>query len=333
MESDISLHLPTGSAAPSARERAKQDRAVSDFAEAVLAGFARVPRSIPCRFFYDAAGCELFEEIVKLDEYYPTRVEAGLLEAHGAEIAQLVGPGRVLVEFGSGSSRKTSLLIGALGKVPAYIPIDIAAESLREAAEWLSSRHDGLTILPLIADFTKTRALPRVALRRQRLGFFSGSTIGNLSHTDAKAFLANAARLLGEGSAFLIGVDLKKPASILIPAYNDARGVTAAFNLNLLARINRELDGDFDLARFAHDAVYNETHGRIEMHLVSLAEQTVRVRGREFAFAEGERIHTENSHKYTVAEFQALASASGWRPVKAWTDADQLFSLHLLRLE
>jgi L-histidine N-alpha-methyltransferase len=331
MESDISLRPPFGSAASSTRERAKQDRAISDFAEAVLSGFARTPRSIPCRFFYDAAGCELFEEIVKLDEYYPTRVEAGLLEAHGAEIAELVGADRVLVEFGSGSSRKTSLLIGALGKVPVYVPIDIAAESLKEAAEWLLSRHEELTILPLIADFTRTKALPKAALQLQRLGFFSGSTIGNLSHADAKAFLANAARLLGKGSAFLIGVDLKKPTSILIPAYNDARGITTAFNLNLLARINRELDGDFDLARFAHDAVYNETHGRIEMYLVSLAEQTVRVRGREFAFAEGERIHTENSHKYTVAEFQALARAGGWQPVKAWTDADQLFSLHLLR--
>jgi dimethylhistidine N-methyltransferase len=333
MESDISLHPPSGSAASSTRERAKQDRAISDFAEAVLSGFARTPRSVPCRFFYDAAGCELFEEIVKLDEYYPTRVEAGLLEAHGAEIAELVGADRVLVEFGSGSSRKTSLLIGALGKVPVYVPIDIAAESLREAAEWLLSRHEGLTILPLIADFTRTKALPTAALQLQRLGFFSGSTIGNLSHADAKAFLANAARLLGKGSAFLIGVDLKKPTSILIPAYNDARGITAVFNLNLLARINRELDGDFDLAHFAHDAVYNETQGRIEMYLVSLAEQTVRVRGREFSFAEGERIHTENSHKYTVAEFQALARAAGWQPVKAWTDADQLFSLHLLRQE
>jgi L-histidine Nalpha-methyltransferase len=333
MESDSSLHLPTGSPAPSARERAKQDRAVLDFAEAVLAGFARTPRSIPCRFFYDPVGSELFEEIVKLDEYYPTRVEATLLEAHGAEIAQLVGPGRVLVEFGSGSSRKTSLLIGALGKIPAYVPIDIAAESLREASEWLSSRHEGLTVLPLIADFTRTKALPKAAFRRQRLGFFSGSTIGNLSHTDARAFLANAARLLGKGSAFLIGVDLKKPASILIPAYNDARGITAAFNLNLLARINRELGGDFDPYRFAHDAVYDETHGRIEMYLVSLAEQTVRVQGRDFLFAEGERIHTENSHKYTAAEFQALARAGGWQPIKAWTDADQLFSLHLLRLD
>ena len=297
-----------------------------------MTGFARPERSIPCRFFYDAVGSELFEEIAKLEEYYPTRVEAALLEAHRAEIAELAGPARVLVEFGSGSSRKTSLLLGAFATIPAYIPIDIAAESLQEAAEWLSTQHEGLTIVPLIADFTKTRTLPPVARRRKRLGFFSGSTIGNLSHGEAEAFLANAARLLGKGSAFLIGVDLKKSTSILIPAYNDARGITAAFNLNLLARINRELDGDIDLSRFAHDAVWNERDGRIEMYLVSLARQTVHVQGRAFAFAEGERIHTENSHKYTVAEFQALARAGGWQPVKAWTDPDQLFSLHFSAL-
>jgi dimethylhistidine N-methyltransferase len=299
---------------------------------AVLAGFASPQRSIPCRFFYDAIGSELFEEIAKLDEYYPTRVEASLLEAHAAEIAELAGRSRVLIEFGSGSSRKTSLLIGALGNIPAYIPIDIAAESLKEAAGWLSEQHPGLTILPLIADFTKTRALPQIAQRKKRLGFFSGSTIGNLTQREARAFLANAACLLGKGSAFLIGVDLKKPASILIPAYNDAKGVTAAFNLNLLARINRELEGDLDLSRFAHDAVYNERDGRIEMYLVSRARQTVHVLGRAFTFAQGERIHTENSHKYSVGEFQALANASGWQPVKAWVDSDQLFSLHLLLL-
>jgi len=331
MEGDISLHVPSDAPASAPFARAKHELADSEFSAAVLSGFARRPRSIPCRFFYDTVGCELFEEIVKLDEYYPTRVEAFLLEAHGAEIAELAGQGRVLVEFGSGSSRKTSLLIGALGRLPAYIPIDIAAESLREAAEWLLSRHSDLTILPLIADFTTTRALPSVAKFHGKLGFFSGSTIGNLTQVEAQAFLANAAKLLGPDSAFLIGIDLKKPTSILIPAYNDARGVTAAFNLNLLARINRELDGDFDLTRFAHDAIYNWAQGRIEMYLVSCTQQIVRVLGQEFAFAEGERIHTENSHKYTVREFHALAGASGWRPVRAWTDPDQLFSLHLLR--
>jgi dimethylhistidine N-methyltransferase len=332
MESDISVQLPDGSALPSRSLRAKEALGSDDFAQAVLAGLTRRPRSIPCRFFYDARGSELFEEITRLDEYYPTRAETALLEAHRGEIAALVGAGRILVEFGSGSSRKTSLLLGALDEVPAYIPIDIAAESLKEAAEWLSGQHEGLTILPLIADFTTTRALPPVARSKRRLGFFSGSTIGNLTHAEAASFLANAARLLGAGSAFLLGVDLKKPVSILVPAYNDGRGVTAAFNLNLLVRINRELGGNFDLTRFAHEAVYNEDAGRMEMYLESLAEQTVRVQGRAFSFTAGERIHTENSHKYTVAEFQTLARASGWTPAKAWTDEGQLFSLHLLRL-
>jgi L-histidine Nalpha-methyltransferase len=332
MASDRSWHRPSDSAAAAFRLRKDEARAADDFAEAVLQGFARRPRALPCRFFYDARGSELFEEITRLDEYYPTRVETGLLEAHGAEIAALAGPGRVLIEFGSGSSRKTSLLLSALRDVPAYVPIDIAEEALREAAAWLSERHEGLTVLPLIADFTATRALPSVAQRHMKLGYFSGSTIGNLTHAEARGFLANAARLLGPGSDFLVGVDLKKPLSILLPAYDDARGITAAFNLNLLARINRELGGTFDLSRFAHEAGWNEAAGRMEMYLVSLAEQIVRVEGRAFSFASGERIHTENSHKYSVEEFQALARVGGWVPVKAWTDDGGLFSLHLLRL-
>ena len=315
-----------------AANQSAEDAASGDaFAQAVLEGLARESRSIPCRFLYDARGSELFEEITKLEEYYPTRVETALLEAYGEEIAALVGPGRILVEFGSGSSRKTSLLLSALGDVPAYIPIDIAAESLREAAEWLSGQHDGLTILPVIADFTATRVLPPIVRGQKRLGFFSGSTIGNLSHDQADAFLKNTARLLGPGSVFLVGVDLKKPVSILLPAYDDGQGVTAAFTINLLARINRELDGTFDAGRFAHEAIYNAEAGRVEIYLRSLAEQIVRVKGRAFAFAEGDRIHTENSHKYTVTEFQTLAAATGWRPVKAWTDQADLFSLHLLR--
>ncbi len=308
------------------------DPARADFASAVLEGFGRKPRSLPCRFFYDARGSALFEEITQLEEYYPTRVETALLEAYGAEIAERMGDARVLVEFGSGSSRKTSLLLGALSGVSLYVPIDVAGESLAEAAEWLSERHDGLAIRPLIADFTKTRTLPIAARRPRKLGFFSGSTIGNLTQADAQAFLTNAARLLGRDASFLVGVDLKKDPAILIPAYNDNRGVTAAFNLNLLERINRELDGDIDLDRFAHDAIYDEARGRIEMHLVSLTRQTVRVLGRAFSFAKDERIHTENSHKYAIEEFQALAASAGWTPAHAWTDADRLFSLHLLRL-
>jgi L-histidine N-alpha-methyltransferase len=309
------------------------DPARADFAEAVLQGFARKPRSLPCRFFYDERGSALFEEITQLEEYYPTRAETALLEAYGAEIAERMGDARVLVEFGSGSSRKTSLLLSALARVELYVPIDVAGESLAEAAEWLAVRHDGLVIRPLVADFTKTRTLPVVARRSRKLGFFSGSTIGNLTHAEAQAFLVNAARLLGRGAAFLVGVDLKKDPAILIPAYNDRRGVTAAFNLNLLERINRELDGDIDVGRFAHDAIYDEASGRIEMHLVSLARQTIRVLGREFRFARAERIHTENSHKYSVDGFQALAQNAGWSPADVWTDQDRLFSLHLLRLD
>jgi L-histidine N-alpha-methyltransferase len=324
---ESSLDLLDAPAAAQASHGAELD----DFGEAVLTGLARRPRSIPCRFFYDARGSELFEEITKLEEYYPTKVETELLVTHGAEIASLIGRDRVLVEFGSGSSRKTSLLIQALQRVRAYVPIDIAGESLGEAAEWLKQQHADLVIEPLIADFTNAVALPSVARRGPRLGFFSGSTIGNLTHAEAASFLANAARLLGREGAFLVGVDLKKSPAILLPAYNDAKGVTAAFNLNLLARINRELDGNFDLARFVHDAVYDEDAGRIEMHLVSLADQTVRILGREFAFVAGERIHTENSHKYSVDQFQALARGAGWAPVRVWTDEDQLFSLHLLR--
>jgi L-histidine N-alpha-methyltransferase len=332
MEGEASPYQPEAWEVPARSFQAERTPTREDFAEAVLQGLSRRPRSIPCRFFYDARGSELFEEITKLPEYYPTRVETALLEAHGGEISALAGAGRLLIEFGSGSSRKTSLLLHALGAVPAYIPIDIAAESLCEAAEWLSGRHRGLTILPLIADFTATRQLPAVAAGKPKLGFFSGSTIGNLTRDEACAFLANAARLLGSGSTFLVGVDLKKSEKILVPAYNDAQGVTAAFNLNLLMRINRELGGTFELSRFAHDAVWNEEVGRMEMYLVSLAEQIVRVGARAFSFTSGEGIHTENSHKYTVDGFQALARAGGWTPVKAWTDPDQLFSLHLLRV-
>jgi L-histidine N-alpha-methyltransferase len=332
MERDIPYPLVEDLGRSSTSPAPRLDPARADFAEAVLASFARKPRSLPCRFFYDAHGSALFEEITQLEEYYPTRVETTLLDVHGAEIADRMGDARVLVEFGSGSSRKTSLLLSALARVAVYVPIDVAGESLREAAEWLSERHDGLAIRPLVADFTKTRTLPVVARRSRKLGFFSGSTIGNLTHAEAQAFLANAARLLGRGAAFLIGVDLKKDPAILLPAYNDRRGVTAAFNLNLLERINRELGGDIDVGRFAHDAIYDEDEGRLEMHLVSLARQQVRVLGREFRFGRGERIHTENSHKYSVAEFQSLAKRAGWTPVEAWTDKDRLFSLHLLRL-
>ena len=323
--------LAKSSARAPAAETERRAAEIAEFAEAVLSGLATCPRSIPSRFLYDAVGSALFEDITRLKEYYPTRTETALLEAHGAEIAQLAGDVRVLVEFGSGSSRKTSLLIDALANLDTYIPIDVSEAFLVEAAKRLMAQHDGLTVTPLVGDFTHARALAG-APRGNRLGFFSGSTIGNLTHEEANGFLRNAAQLLGPGSTFLIGVDLKKRLDILLPAYDDDDGVTASFSLNLLTRINRELDGDFDTTRFAHVALYNTDKGRIEIYLESLADQAVHVRGNGFAFQKGERIHTENSHKYSVPEFRSLAEGAGWTPVKVWTDDDQLFSLHLLRV-
>lgn len=330
MASDISSVLAEDRPDAAASQSALQAEAHAEFAQAVLDGLAQPSRSLPSRFLYDEIGSELFEDITRLKEYYPTRAETALLQTHGADIAEHVGDASILVEFGSGSSRKTSLLISALKNLTTYIPIDVSETYLAEAAEWLAPQHDGLTIAPLIGDFTKIDALPDTA-RGHKVGFFSGSTIGNLTHDDANAFLRNAAHLLGHDSAFLVGIDLKKSPDILIPAYDDAEGVSASFSLNLLTRINRELDGDFDIARFAHRALYNEPEGRIEIYLESLSGQTASVLGRDFTFTEGERIHTEFSHKYSIEGFQALAATAGWRGVTAWTDPDGLYSLHLLR--
>ncbi|MFD0988045.1 L-histidine N(alpha)-methyltransferase [Methyloligella solikamskensis] len=320
--------------------RARRDRLASgglppeltEFAEAVLEGLSLDDKAIPSRFLYDARGSALFEEITDLDEYYPTRTEIALLDAYGADMSEQIGPAEALVEFGSGSSRKTVLLIEALEALQTYVPMDIEATCLAQAKEALDARFPDLDIQPLVADFTRPVDLPGNLAKRFKLGFFSGSTIGNLTKPEARKFLANAAESLGPGSAFLIGVDLKKPLDILLPAYNDAKGVTAEFNLNLLQRINRELEGTFDLDLFEHDAVFNTEHGRVEMHLVSQAAQRVSVLGERFDFAEGERLHTENSHKYTLPEFRLLATDAGWRHAALWVDDNALFSLHLLRL-
>jgi L-histidine Nalpha-methyltransferase len=303
-----------------------------DFAEAVLAGLSGARKAIPSRFLYDARGSELFDEITDLPEYYPTRTEIALLQRYGAEIAAYLPEATALIEFGSGSSRKTAMLLEALRRVSHYVPIDIEASCLEQARSSLIARFPDLAVLPLIADFTDAGTLPEAVADAAKLGFFSGSTIGNLTYAEARRFLRDAAALLGPGARFLVGVDLKKPLDILLPAYNDAKGVTADFNRNLLARINRELGGDFDLSGFEHEAVYNEAEGRIEMHLVSRRAQTVELLGRRFAFAEGERIHTENSHKYTAPEVRRLAAASGWRHAAVWINDDALFSLHLLKL-
>lgn len=313
-----------------ARAAAAHEAIQDDFAAAVLDGLSRPAKSIPCRFFYDARGSALFEEITRLPEYYPTRTEIGLLEAHAGAIADLAGPGRALVEFGSGSSRKTRILIEALPDLAAYVPIDIAADALDAAANELAAHYPGLAVTPVHADFTQGLTLPRAIRDAPLLGFFPGSTIGNFTRAGAQRFLARAAHLLGPEGALLIGVDLDKAEAILLPAYDDPGGVTAAFNLNLLARVNRELGGDLDLSAFAHEAVYNARAGRIEINIVSLADQEATILGRPFRFAAGERVHTENSHKYTLDGFANLARAAGWRPVRAWTDPDGLFSLHYL---
>jgi dimethylhistidine N-methyltransferase len=301
-----------------------------DFAEAVLAGLREKPKSIPSRFFYDRQGSELFEQITELEEYYPTRAEIALLEAHAREIAAFAGRGVCLVEFGSGSSRKTDRLIEAMTDLAGYVPIDISESALAGASARLGKRFPELPVTPLHGDFSGNLRLPKAARPLKKLGFFPGSTIGNFTHEEARGFLVECRALLGAQCGFLIGVDLKKDLSILLPAYNDRLGVTAAFNRNLLMRINRELGGNFDPAAFAHEAVYHDGHGRIEMHLRSLADQSVEVLGDRFDFIKDETIHTENSYKYTIEEFRDLAASAGWRSCGVWTGDAGLFSLHYL---
>lgn len=307
------------------------------FARATLNGLSGRPKSIPCRFLYDARGSALFEMITELPEYYPTRTEIALLHEHAPEIAGRVGSGASLVEFGSGSSRKTRIVLDALDDVRAYVPIDIAEDALFDAAAQLGDDYPFLRILPLHADFAAASGLPLSDLplpdTGARLGFFPGSTIGNFSHAAAEAFLRQTRRVLGPCGSLLVGVDLRKDERMLRPAYDDAAGVTAAFNLNILERINRELEGTFRIDKFSHEADWNPVCGRIEMRLVSNENQFARVLGRTFDFPRGERIYTEHSHKYTVDEFRTLAASAGWRYDTVWTDDDALFSLHYLETD
>jgi len=303
----------------------------SAFAADLLAGLAATPKRIPPKYFYDPAGSRLFERITELPEYYPTRTERGILEERAREIARFVPEGAALVEFGSGSSEKVRLLLGELPALGAYVPVDISAEFLDEEAARLRREFPRLSVVPVAADFTKSFALLPAVLGRPRAGFFPGSTIGNFEPEEAEGFLRHAVRILSAGAAFVIGVDLVKDASILNAAYNDTAGVTAAFNLNVLARANREIGAEFDLDAFAHRAFFNEPASRVEMHLASRKHQTVRALGQTFAFAPGETIHTENSYKHTLDGFAQLARKAGWRSERAWTDRDRLFSIHVLR--
>lgn len=302
------------------------------FRDAVIAGLSRPRKAIPCKFLYDAAGSALFEQICDLPEYYPTRTERRILWRRAAEIADLAGPRPQLIEFGSGSSDKTRILLDAL-RPSYYVPIDISRAQLAAAANALTSQYDDVEIVPICADYTRGDFVPALPWSQGgRLGFFPGSTIGNFEPEEAESFLGRCADLLGSGGGLVIGVDLKKRKDILHAAYNDARGVTAAFNLNLLARMNRELDADFDVARFAHDAFYSEREGRIEIYIRSLVSQRVRVAGEVFDFAAGERIHTEYSYKYHLDEFRRLAGRAGFYPERAWTDQNRLFIVHFLRV-
>ncbi len=302
-----------------------------DFGAAVVHGLRQRKKAIPAKFFYDERGSQLFAEICGLDEYYPTRTEVGILRQRAGEIADLIGPSAHVVEFGSGTSEKIRVLLDALPRPVRYSPIDISREHLAASAAALAADYPDIDIAPICADFTRAIDLP-AAPGMARMAFFPGSTIGNFSREGARGFLKLIAQELGVGARLLIGVDLRKDVDVLNAAYNDSRGVTAAFNLNLLARINRELGGTFDLDGFTHDAPYLTDEGRVEMHLVSRRAQTVEVRGEAFAFAEGEIIHTEDSHKYAVSEFHALAAKAGWLAERAWCDADNLFSVHILRV-
>jgi len=295
----------------------------------VLAGLTRPQREIPPKYFYDARGCELFELICRLPEYYPTRTELAIMRTHAAAMADALGPDCALIEIGCGNSEKTRLLL-QLSRPAAFVAVDIAREQLETSCRTLAAAFPAMAVVAVRGDFSRPLALPAASLPPdcRRVLYFPGSTIGNFTPDQAHAFLARWAPLLGSGSGALIGVDLKKDPALLNAAYNDAQGITAEFNLNLLRHINRELGADFNLAAFRHRAAYHAARGRIEMHLESLGPQRVTLAGRTFDFEAGETIHTENSCKYTIDEFQDVGRAAGFEPQQCWTDRDRLFSVH-----
>jgi dimethylhistidine N-methyltransferase len=319
-------------AARSPRIQPQSDE-TSAFEADVLAGLSASPKRLPPKYFYDATGSQLFERITELPEYYPTRSEIGILRKHARDIAKLIPQSAALVEFGSGSSRKARILLRALRPLAAYVPVDICGEMIEQEAAELRPDFPGLKVLPVTADITQNFPLPEPAQAAPlRVGFFPGSTIGNFEPHEAAAFLRNAARILGANATLIVGADLIKDAEVLNAAYNDAAGVTAKFNLNLLTRINRELRGTFKLDTFAHHAFYNRERSRIEMHLASLKRQKVKVAGETIDFRTGETIHTENSYKYSVESLGALARGAGWRQTGVWTDERQYFSLQAFTL-
>lgn len=300
------------------------------FAADVIAGLSASPKNVSPKYFYDLAGSALFERITRLPEYYPTRAEIGILQDNAPAIASMFPPGSALIEFGSGSSRKARILLSAAATVGAYVPVDISGDFLQQDLRELRRDLPHLLVHPLVEDFTRPFQIPERLAALPRVGFFPGSTIGNFEPQDAKRFLRHIGTVLGAGALLIIGIDLIKDEATLNRAYNDAEGVTAKFNLNLLARINRELDADFDLVAFEHRAFFNRDLHRIEMHLVSAKRQQVEIDGTTIDFAAGETIHTESSYKYTVESFRALARDTGWSPICVFTDG--LFAVHALRM-
>lgn len=303
----------------------------ADFRSDVLRGLGSAVKHLPPKYFYDELGSLLFDAICVLPEYYPTRVETALIQAHAHAIASALGPDCALIEYGSGTSRKSRLLIAA-ARPAVYVPIDISRETLRAAAEGLRQEFPELPVVAVCTDYSGSYALPDLSQygARRRAVFFPGSTIGNFDPADAVAFLVNARRVVGAGGALVIGVDLRKDRATLEAAYDDPQGVTAAFNLNVLARINRELQADFDLRAFRHRAWYNEELGRIEMHLESTRRQEVCIGTQRIVFAAGETIHTENSYKYSIDGFKALAARAGFGSEAHWVDERNLFSIHYM---
>lgn len=296
----------------------------------VISGLKREQKQLPSKYFYDERGSRLFEKITGLKEYYLSRAEKSILTKYSGEIIELIGPDAMLIEPGSGSSKKTRLLLDALPSLTAYIPVDISREYLRKVAKQLKKDYPTLAIKPVCADYTSSFELPdTVEFYRKQVVFFPGSTIGNFKPRRAKAFLKSIAELIDKDGGMLIGIDLKKDRKVLEVAYNDSEGITARFNKNILVRLNRELDAGFDVDGFRHYAFYNKKEGRIEMHLVSEKEQTVRISGEDFRFEKGETIHTENSYKYSPADFKQLAA--DWFSVeRVWMDEDRFFSLQYL---
>ena len=296
------------------------------FRQDVIAGLSGRRKTLPCRWLYDERGSELFEQITQLDEYYPTRVETGILRLNAAEIAAFVGKGATLIEYGAGAGVKTEIVIAALEAPRLYVPVDISGDFLDQAVISLRHRFPAIGIWPIVADFTEDFEIPAGIPLKGRSAFFPGSTIGNLDYAETVSFLRRVHRHVGVKGTVVIGADLTKDIQILLAAYNDGQGVTAAFNLNLLARVNRELDGDFRLERFAHEARWN-SESAVEMHLVSLEAQTVTVDGQRFDFEAGESIHTETSRKYTVSTLSAIVESAGWYIDEMWTDPRQSFGV------